>query len=200
MKIDGRTHTAVAGEAFHQTTYSATAPVFTSNFTPTANGFTFFVNARVRTIDQKTIRDFPDSSFLRGASLRRSRLQCPSGNRTRLRRSRNGLERGNADSWEWHDLRFAASCAANQKREGGGTVQCRPESSGAPGASEVDVQVASTDADGNYPTISNGNITTFDSVNNTAHLDATLVTAKFVRLLMRSRTNSVTITATITGG
>ncbi len=72
--------------------------------------------------------------------------------------------------------------------------------SGAPGASEVDVQVASTDADGNYQTISNGNITTFDSVNNTAHLDATLVTAKFVRLLMRSRTNSVTITATITGG
>ena len=43
MKIDGGTHTAVAGEAFHQTTYSATAPVFTSNFTPTANGFTYFV-------------------------------------------------------------------------------------------------------------------------------------------------------------
>ena len=72
--------------------------------------------------------------------------------------------------------------------------------SGAPGAFEVDVQVAAKDSDTNYQTCSNCNITTVDSVNNTFHLDAVLVNAKFARLLMRSRANSVTITATITGG
>jgi hypothetical protein len=72
--------------------------------------------------------------------------------------------------------------------------------SGAPGAFEVDVQVAGTDSDANYQTISNGNITTVDATNNTFHLDATLVTARYVRLLMRTRTNAVSITATITGG
>lgn len=72
--------------------------------------------------------------------------------------------------------------------------------SGAPGAFEVDVQVAAVDADTNYQTCSNCNVTTVDATNNTFHLDATNVTARYVRLLMRSRTNSVTITATITGG
>lgn len=71
--------------------------------------------------------------------------------------------------------------------------------SGAPGAFEVDVQVASTDADTSYQTVSNGNITTVDSTNNTFHLDYS-GTAKYARLLMRTRTNSVSITATITGG
>lgn len=72
--------------------------------------------------------------------------------------------------------------------------------SGAPGAFEVDVQVAAVDSDTNYQTISNGNITTVDAVNNTFHLDAPTIVAKYVRLLMRSRTNSVSITATVTGG
>jgi hypothetical protein len=72
--------------------------------------------------------------------------------------------------------------------------------SGAPGAFEVDVQVAEQDSDTNYQTVSNGNIATVDATNNTFHFDGTLVNARFVRLLMRSRTNSVTITATITGG
>jgi hypothetical protein len=72
--------------------------------------------------------------------------------------------------------------------------------SGAPGVSEVDVQVAAQDSDTNYQTCSNCNITTFDATNNTAHLDAVLVNAKFVRLLMRSRTNSVSVTAIVTGG
>lgn len=72
--------------------------------------------------------------------------------------------------------------------------------SGAPGAFEVDVQVAATDADTNYQTISNGNVTTVDSTNNTFHLDAVNVNARYVRLLMRSRGNSVSITATVTGG
>ena len=72
--------------------------------------------------------------------------------------------------------------------------------SGAPGAFEVDVQVAAVDSDTNYQTISGGNITAVDAVNNTFHFDAPTTNAKFVRLLMRSRTNSVSITATITGG
>jgi hypothetical protein len=72
--------------------------------------------------------------------------------------------------------------------------------SGAPGAFEVDVQVASQDSDTNYQTCSGCNVTTVDATNNTFHLDAVLVNAKYARLLMRSRTNSVSITATITGG
>jgi hypothetical protein len=72
--------------------------------------------------------------------------------------------------------------------------------SGAPGAFEVDVQVAAVDSDANYQTVSNGNITTVDSTNNGFHFDATFVNANFVRLLMRTRTNSVSITAYITGG
>jgi hypothetical protein len=71
--------------------------------------------------------------------------------------------------------------------------------SAAPGTFEVDVQVAAVDADTNYQTVASGNITTVDSTNNTFHFDGTQVKAKFVRLLMRTRTNSVSITATITG-
>jgi len=46
MNIHGGTHTAAAGEYFQQTTLSATAPVFTANFTPTAGGTTYFVTRR----------------------------------------------------------------------------------------------------------------------------------------------------------
>jgi hypothetical protein len=70
--------------------------------------------------------------------------------------------------------------------------------SGAPGAFEVDVQVAAVDADTNYQTIASGNITSVDATNNTFHVDCSQVHARFVRLLMRSRTNAVSITATIT--
>lgn len=72
--------------------------------------------------------------------------------------------------------------------------------SGAPGVFEVDIQVAAQDSDTNYQTCSNCNITTVDSTNNTFHLDGVLVNAKFIRLLMRARTNAVSITATVTGG
>lgn len=72
--------------------------------------------------------------------------------------------------------------------------------SGAPGVFELDVQVASIDLDTAYQTISSGNITTVDSTNNTFHLDGTLTNARFVRLLMRSRTNSVAVWATISAG
>jgi hypothetical protein len=70
--------------------------------------------------------------------------------------------------------------------------------SAAPGAFEVDVQAAAVDADTNYQTVSNGNITTVDATNNTFHFDGSTVVAKFIRLLMRSRTNAVNIAATIT--
>lgn len=46
LNIHGGTHTAAAGEGFQQTTVSATAPVFTFNGTPTANGFTYIVTRR----------------------------------------------------------------------------------------------------------------------------------------------------------
>jgi hypothetical protein len=72
--------------------------------------------------------------------------------------------------------------------------------SGAPGTFEVDVQVAATDVDTSYQTCSNCAISSVDATNNTFHLDAVLVNAKFARLLMRSRGNSVTVTATFTGG
>jgi hypothetical protein len=69
--------------------------------------------------------------------------------------------------------------------------------SAAPGVFEVDVQVANNDADTNYQTCSNCNITTVDATNNTFHLDGVGTNARFVRLLMRTRTNSVSITASI---
>jgi hypothetical protein len=75
--------------------------------------------------------------------------------------------------------------------------------SGAPGVFEVDVQVAAVDSDTNYQTCGGAvvtcQVTSVDSVNNTFHVDCTNVKAKFVRLLMRTRANSVSITATITG-
>lgn len=72
--------------------------------------------------------------------------------------------------------------------------------SAAPGAFEIDVQVSAVDADANYQTCSNCNVTTVDATNFTFHLDAVLVNARFMRLLMRTRTNAVSITATATGG
>lgn len=72
--------------------------------------------------------------------------------------------------------------------------------SGAPGNFEIDVQGASIDLDTFYQTIAGGAITAVDPTNNTFHLDATLTNVRFVRLLMRSRTNSVAVYATITGG
>lgn len=69
--------------------------------------------------------------------------------------------------------------------------------SGDPGVFEVDVQVAATDSDTNYQTCSGCNITSVDSTNFTFHLDAGQAVARYVRILMRTRTNSVSITARI---
>jgi hypothetical protein len=69
--------------------------------------------------------------------------------------------------------------------------------SGAPGSFEIDVQVSDVDADAQYQTCANGNITTVDATNNTFHFDGSTVLATFVRLLLRSRTNAVNISADI---
>jgi len=69
----------------------------------------------------------------------------------------------------------------------------------APGAFEVDVQVAAVDADSQYQTIANGNVTLIDATNQTFHFDATWTGAKFVRLFLRSRTNAVGLIGRIRG-
>jgi hypothetical protein len=71
--------------------------------------------------------------------------------------------------------------------------------SGAPGVFEADVQVADVDADANYQTASGMNISTVDATNNTFHADCTLVTAKFARVRLLTRTNAVGFVATIRG-
>lgn len=69
--------------------------------------------------------------------------------------------------------------------------------SGAPGAFEIDVQVSDVDVDSQYQSVANGNVTTVDATNNTFHFDGATALATFVRLLLRSRTNAVNITADI---
>ncbi|PYU28662.1 MAG: hypothetical protein DMG31_19485 [Acidobacteria bacterium] len=87
--------------------------------------------------------------------------------------------------------------ALGMKEGGPGGFSVTGFFSGAPGSFEIDVQVSDVDADTQYQTISGGNITTVDATNNTFHLDASGVLATFVRLLMRSRTNAVNVTADI---
>jgi len=79
---------------------------------------------------------------------------------------------------------------------GGGAVHFDGKFSGAPGAFEVDCQLAALDVDGNYQTVANGNVTTADATNNTFHLEV-ITNAKFARMLMRTRTNAVSITGSI---
>jgi hypothetical protein len=69
--------------------------------------------------------------------------------------------------------------------------------SGAPGSFEIDVQVSDVDADAQYQTCANGNLTTVDATNQTFHFDGSTVLATFVRLLLRSRTNGVNVTADV---
>lgn len=63
--------------------------------------------------------------------------------------------------------------------------------SAAPGAFEVDVQVAMVDIDTMYQTISGGNLTSVDATNNTFHMDAPTAGGVFARLKILSRTNAV---------
>jgi len=69
--------------------------------------------------------------------------------------------------------------------------------SAAPGSFEIDVQVSDVDVDTQYQTCANGNLTSVDATNQTFHFDGSTVLATFARLLMRSRTNGVNVTADI---
>lgn len=97
----------------------------------------------------------------------------------------------------------SGGAAASQRvalgvKEGGpGGLSVTGFFSAAPGAFEIDVQVSDVDADSQYQTAANGNITTVDATNQTFHFDGATVLATFVRLLMRSRTNGVNVTADI---
>jgi hypothetical protein len=66
--------------------------------------------------------------------------------------------------------------------------------SGAPGAFEIDVQASDVDADAQYQTLPNGNITTVDSTNQTFLFEDPNANHKFYRALMRSRANAVNVT------
>jgi hypothetical protein len=67
--------------------------------------------------------------------------------------------------------------------------------SAAPGAFEIDVQASDVDADAQYQTLPNGNITTVDAINNTFLYEDVNANHKFYRALMRIRTNAVNVTA-----
>ena len=67
--------------------------------------------------------------------------------------------------------------------------------SAAPGAFEIDVQASDVDADTQYQTLPNGNITTVDSTNQTFLFEDANANHKFYRALMRSRANAVNVTA-----
>jgi hypothetical protein len=87
--------------------------------------------------------------------------------------------------------------ALGSKEGGPGGFSATGFFSGAPGAFEIDVQVSDVDADAQFQTCANGNITSVDATNQTFHFDGSTVLTTFVRLLMRSRTNAVNITADV---
>lgn len=63
--------------------------------------------------------------------------------------------------------------------------------SAAPGAFEVDIQMAAVDIDAQYQTISGGNIIAVDPTNNTFHFDAPTAMDVFLRAKILTRTNAV---------
>jgi len=87
--------------------------------------------------------------------------------------------------------------ALGEKEGGPGGFSVTGFFSGAPGVFEIDVQVSDVDVDTQYQTCASGNITAVDATNNTFHFDGANVLATFVRLLLRSRTNAVNVTADI---
>ncbi len=87
--------------------------------------------------------------------------------------------------------------ALGMKEGGPGGFSVTGFFSGAPGSFEIDVQVSDVDADAQYQTCANGNLTTVDATNQTFHFEGSTVLATFVRLLLRSRTNGVNVTADI---
>lgn len=71
--------------------------------------------------------------------------------------------------------------------------------SAAPGTFEVDIQGADVDADANYQTLANLNISTVDATNQTFHADCTWNVLKFVRVRLLTRTNAVGFVCYIRG-
>jgi hypothetical protein len=69
--------------------------------------------------------------------------------------------------------------------------------SGDPGAFEIDVQGADVDLDAQYQTIPGGVINTRDAINFTFRQDFVNLKVRFLRLLMRTRTNAVNVYAKI---
>lgn len=69
--------------------------------------------------------------------------------------------------------------------------------SGDPGVFEIDIQAAGQNIDSEFQTIANGNMTSVDPINYTFHFSSA-TKARFIRLLMRTRTNSVAVTARMT--
>lgn len=72
-----------------------------------------------------------------------------------------------------------------------------------PGAFEIDVMVSEEESPigtthAKYQTISGGNMTAVDATNFTFHMDIPSMAGKFLKLLMRSRTNAVAVTASAT--
>lgn len=69
----------------------------------------------------------------------------------------------------------------------------------APGVFEIDIQAALNDVDAQYATITGGVINAVDATNQTFRFSGS-VDARFIRLLMRTRTNAVAVTASIRRG
>lgn len=69
--------------------------------------------------------------------------------------------------------------------------------SATPGTLELDVQASDVDVDAQYQTLPNGTITSVDSTNFTWNFEDSACNFRFVRLLVRSRQNSVALTADI---
>lgn len=70
--------------------------------------------------------------------------------------------------------------------------------SGAPGAFEVDIQGADTDVDAAYQTIPTGGTITVANANNYARSEFVPIKSRFVRALLKSRTNAVSSTIKLT--
>ena len=79
---------------------------------------------------------------------------------------------------------------------GSNSISFHGQFSGAPGGFEVDCQVSDRDIDADYQTLSGLNITTVDATNQTFHAES-VTSARFARMLMRTRANSVTIIGSI---
>ena len=69
--------------------------------------------------------------------------------------------------------------------------------SGDPGAFEIDIQDADTDADKFYQTIPAGGVISAVSANFTARTELVPIKGRFVRLKLVTRTNAVALTAKI---